>query len=154
MTPQPASVRVATSKDEEAVYRLLCMAHEENGMCRMDEDRVRNHIKYAIERKGGVIGVIDGPTGLEGCLFMILSQWWYSTDWHLDEMCNFVRPDCRRSTHAKDLINFGKWFAEQMHMPLFIGVLSTHRTEAKVRLYQRQITHGGAVFFHNIEGNA
>ena len=59
----------------------------------------------------------------------------------------------RKSQHAKDLINFSKWVAEQFGMPLLMGILSNDRTEAKIRLYQRHIHHCGALFIHNLPLN-
>lgn len=152
MTEKPEGVRIAIPADERAIFNLLALAHIENGMGGMNDEKVRKYIAFATQRQGGVIALIDGPTGLEGCLFMMLSQRWYSDDWYWEELCNFVHPDYRRSMHAKNLIQFGKWFAEQMHMPLFIGVLTNKRMQAKIRLYRRQITQGGAVFFHNLNG--
>lgn len=152
MTDKPPNVRIAIPGDEDAIFKIFTMAHAENGMGDMDERRVKDTLAFATRRQGGVIGVIDGPDGLEGCIFMLLSQWWYSNGWHWEELINFVHPDHRRSTHAKNLIEFAKWWAEQMKMPLFIGILTTQRLEAKVRLYQRQLTHGGAVFYHNYNG--
>ena len=150
MTEKPYNVRVATQADEDKIFCLMYLAHKENAMASVNYEKVWDMIRHATQRRGGVIGVIDGENGIEAMICMTLSQWWYSDEWHIDELVNFVHPACRRSTHAKHLLLFSKWFAEQMTMPLFVGVLSTHRTEAKVRLYERQITKGGAVFCHNL----
>lgn len=155
-TEKPTNVRVATRADEDAIFALMYLAHKENGMGTMNPEKVWLGIRHALSRKGGVIGVIDGADGIEGMIFLNLSQWWYSDDWHLDEMMNFVHPEHRRKNHARMLIEFAKWFAEEIStgldepMPLFVGVLTTHRVEAKVRLYQRKLQQGGAVFFHNL----
>lgn len=151
MTDKPASVRIATVPDEAAVYKILSMAHEENGAAQLSPERVRDQIKFATERRGGIIGVIDGPQEIEGVIMLRLTQWWYSDDWHLDELCNFVHPDYRRGNHhPRHLIEFAKWFAEQMEQPLFIGVMTHERMEAKNRLYRRQVKMGGALFYHNL----
>lgn len=150
MTERPINVRVAVPQDEEAVFAILKLAHEENGSSStLSPQKVIENIKAATEKRGGIIGVIDGEKGIEGVIFLILSQWWYSDDWHWMEMCNFVHSDCRRSDHAKNLIDFSKWVVEQMEMTLCIGVMSEIRTEAKVKLYQRRLKLGGAIFYHN-----
>lgn len=155
MTDRPDIVRVAVPADEEEIMRLMHAAFEEQPIFKLNEQKMRDKIKMCVERKGGVIGVIEGLNGLEGYLIAVMGQYWYSDDWHLEELSNFVHPDHRRSTHAKNLIDFAKWFAEQLHMPLILGILSTQRLEAKTRLYKRQATLCGAVFVHNsghIEG--
>ena len=61
-----------------------------------------------------------------------------------------MHPDHRQSEYANDLMDFGKWCAEQLSLPLHMGIISTHRVKAKVRLYQRKIPYVGGYFMHNI----
>ena len=153
MTLKPQTVRVATRKDEDRIFAIMHLAHKENAVAGINNQKVWDKIRLATRKKGGVIGVIDGPQGIEGVICMVMSQWWYSDDWHVEELINFVHPDYRRSDHAKNLLDFSKWFSEQMDLPLFIGVLSNIRTEAKVRLYGRRLQNVGAVFCHNMKGD-
>lgn len=96
----------------------------------------------------GFIGVI-GPVGaLEGCIMLTLGSVWYSEELSLDEHFNFVDPAHRASNHAKALISYAKACSEKVGIRLVIGVLSTKRTAAKVRLYERQLTPSGAFFIH------
>lgn len=96
----------------------------------------------------GFIGVI-GPIGaLEACIMLTLGSVWYSEELSLDEHLNFVDPAHRASNHAKALISYAKYVAEQTGIRLVIGVLSTKRTAAKVRLYERQLTPAGCFFIH------
>lgn len=140
---------MAKPGDERRVFDLLSQAHAENAVAPISEGRVLDQIEKATHQRGGLIGMIEGPTRLEACLVMALGQFWYSDAFHLEELVNYVHPDHRRSKHAHDLIDFGKWAAETMSLPLFMGVLSGSRTKAKIRLYRRQIRMGGAMFFHN-----
>lgn len=149
MTPKPENVRIATSKDEDSLYGILLMAHRENAAMPVSEVRVKEIIKHATNKKGGVIGVIDGPKEIEGILSLQLSRMPYTDEWHLEDICNFVHPDYRKSQHAKDLIQFGKWIAEQMGFPLFIGILTAKRLEAKRRFYNRWVKEVGSVYVHN-----
>jgi GNAT superfamily N-acetyltransferase len=146
--PQSA-VRTATSADEEAIMTLCRLLHEENGQFSMSEAKVRDALRQGLERRGGIIGVIDGADGLEAVILMSIGQLWYSDDWMLEEMFNFVHPDHRRSSHAKRLIEYAKECATHLGIPLMIGVLSNHRTEAKVRLYERLLPKSGAYFIFN-----
>lgn len=148
-TQRPPSVRVATPSDEDDILRLMRAAYKEQPIYPLNEQKMRDKIRICTERKGGVIGVIDGKYGLEGYLIAVLSQYWYTDAWQLEELSNFVHPDHRQSTHAKSLIDFAKWFAEQLSMPLIMGILSTQRLEGKIRLYRRQAKFCGAIFVHN-----
>lgn len=145
-----AGVRFATPPDEDALLALLTLAHAENGLFTQDDSKVRAMIRRATEHQGGMIGVIDGASGLEGVIVMVLSQFWYSEDWHIEECVNFVHPDHRRSTHARRLLEFAKWIQVQLGVPLLAGILTLNRLEPKMRLYQRQLPQVGAVFQHGL----
>lgn len=149
MTDKPVNVRIAIPKDDEALFEILMLAHAENAVMPVDPYRVREIIENATQRKGGVIGVIDGGAKIEGCLSLKLARMPYTNDWHLEDICNYVHPECRKTKHAKDLIQFGKWIAEQMGFPLFIGILTAKRLEAKRRFYQRLVREVGSVYVHN-----
>lgn len=149
-TQRPTSVRVAMPSDEDEIMRLMQAAFVEQPIFPLDEQKMREKIRMCTGRKGGVIGVVEGKDGkLEGYIIALMIQFWYSMDWCLEELSNFVHPDHRKSTHAKDLINFAKWFAEQLEMPLILGILSTQRLQPKIRLYERQAKMCGAIFVHN-----
>lgn len=147
-TTCPSSVRVITAADEEAVYDLLMLLYAENAMASMSEAKVRGMIRRATEKQGGLIGIIEGPDGVEASIGLILNTWWYSDEWHLEEMWTFVHPDHRKSSHARDLIDFAKWAAEAMSVPLLMGILTQHKADAKVRLYRSMIPQVGALFVH------
>ena len=114
----------------------------------MEESKVRAMIRRGTRKEGGVIGVIDGKNGAEATVGMVLSQWWYSSSWHMEEVWNFVHPDHRHSGHAKHLISFAKWTADKLSVPLIMGILTRDRVAAKIRLYQREIPQVGALFLH------
>jgi len=151
MTEKPNNVRIATEKDEKELLSLLMnKLYYENGTFGVCPEKVIATIKHATQGNGGIIGIIEGNGEIAGTIGMQIDQFWYSDDWYLCELWNFVHPDYRKSEYAKNLIDFGKWASEQMKMILNIGIISTHRTEAKVRLYQRKLTPVGMFFMHNI----
>lgn len=147
---RPAEVRLATAEDEDSIYQMLLKLHEENGMFSVAEQKVREVIRFATERRGGLIGVIAGEHGLEASVGLEISQWWYTDDWCLSEKWNFVLPEYRRSTHAADLIDYAKWSAHQLGIPLSMGIISTKQTQAKIRLYGRRLQNVGAMFMDNL----
>lgn len=156
-TTRPQTVRAAVPADAAAIYALLCAAHAENGWFSMNQDKVRALIAQLTPppphlAPWGIIGVIDdGAGGLAGAVAAVIDSFWYSDESYVSERFCFVREDCRRSTHAKDLIQFAKYFADALHLPLELGVLSTTRTEAKMRLYRRQLKQVGGYFAHGFE---
>ncbi|MCA6108091.1 GNAT family N-acetyltransferase [Bradyrhizobium cenepequi] len=100
----------------------------------------------------GLIGVIGGAR-LEGVIMLSFGSPWYSDQITVDEHLNFVDPAHRDSGHAKTLISYAKHMVDLLRVNhpevrLVIGVLSTKRAAAKVRLYERQLTPAGAFFVH------
>jgi len=150
-TERPATVRVATHADDRALFDLFMMAAQENAMAPVCEANVVEAIKTATERRGAIIGVIDGDRGdLAGAVGLIMAPFWYSAEFHCEELLNFVHPDYRQGERkcAKHLLEFSKWWADQLGMSLLMGVLSHKRTEGKVRLYRRSLPFAGALFLY------
>lgn len=139
-------VRIATPADADQIFGLCEMIHDEIGHSPMDPDRVREHIRLATTGQDGIMGVIEEDGRVCGCIFLALMPIWYSKDWQLVELFNFVHPDHRRSDYAASLIAFAKGIAQQMNLMLMIGVTTNHRMEAKVRLYSRHLPKAGEFF--------
>ena len=159
----PFGVVKATQQDEEAIFDTLTRLHEENGMWPMNPERVRSEISNAT--RGGpsvaIIGLIKSDAGeIEGLVWLLLNDSWYSDYLTWCERLLFVMPEHRRSTHAKRLVQFAKWCSDalseklpkeegqQHEIPLIIGIQTFKALEAKMRLYQRQFTQVGATFMH------
>ncbi|HXZ02287.1 MAG TPA: hypothetical protein VEI03_19995 [Stellaceae bacterium] len=151
-----AGVRLARPEDEEPIYRLLLELYVENALLPMDEKKVRGVIYKGTHGEGGIVGVIDGAQGIEASIGMAFSQFWYTEAWHLNELWCFVHPDHRKSTHARRLIEFGKWCADrlstgELRVPLLLGIVTRHRLLPKLRLFQRQAPQVGALFMHGVD---
>jgi hypothetical protein len=161
-----STVRAAVPEDKEEVWRLFKLCHAENGMLPMSPrkidyhiDRLLNPANIAADDYGprGLIGVI-GAQKLEGCIMLGFGSPWYSDEINMDEYLNFVDPEHRSSNHAKTLISYAKYMVDQIRVAhkefkLIIGVLSTKRTAAKVRLYERQLVPCGAFFTYPAPDN-
>lgn len=144
-------VRVAGAKDHDSIYSILMELHNENAMFSVSEKKVHNLIDRALSPKSGecqpgVIGIIDGSNGIEGTVGIFATTTEYSDEVYLCDQWNFVRPQYRNSSHAKRMMEFSKWCAIKLGVPLIMGVLSTERTEAKIRLYRRQFPYVGGFF--------
>ena len=149
-------VRVGTVEDLDEIMRLAAQATEENAFVIPDTFKLLQAIYPALERKTGIVGVIGNPgSPIEGAVVLQMGEVWYSTELVLEEKAIYVDPAYRatgnRSNHAighaRKLAEFAKYVSEQMGMPLAVGVLSNHRTEAKVRFYKRIFGEPAGVFF-------
>jgi GNAT superfamily N-acetyltransferase len=112
-------------------------------------------IKPALYLWQGLVGIIGEPgKKIEGAVLLRTSQMWYSDEWMIEEKAIFVDPEFRsaKGGRARKLCEFSKKVADDLGIPLIIGVLSNHRTEAKVRLYERQFgPPAGAFFLYNVQ---
>jgi hypothetical protein len=143
------TVRLATPKDADDIMDLLALMHEENGLFEMDYDAVRDMVMNVLSGKNGIIGVIDGEEGLEAAVCLVIDKLWYAKTWCLNDVFNFVAPKYRKSTRAKSLISFAKSYSDKVGIPLLMGIVSNVRTEAKIKLLERQMRKAGAFFIYN-----
>lgn len=145
---RPSNVRLARPDEGDAIYQLLLGLYEENGTFSIDHIKTRITIQGLLDPAQGMIGVIDGANGIEGSVGLVIDSQWYSSDQFLLELWCYVIPECRRSTHAKTLIEFAKWASDGLGIPLQMGIISTTQTAAKERLYRRQLQPVGGYFMH------
>lgn len=142
-------VRKAQPEDRQQILEMCEENHRENGQFGLSPKKVTAMVDRAFTGGGAVIGVVGGHNSIEGMLLLLISQFWYTDDWCLEELQNYVRPEFRRSTHAKDMIAFGKRCSDEIGIPLVIGVVSNERTRAKMELYRRQLGDPvGGYFLH------
>ena len=147
------NIRVGVPDDIHAVMELALAACEENGFVDPNPKKLLDEIWSALNLDHGLMGVI-GPRGgkLEGAVLLRIGAMWYSDSQVLEEKAIFVDPNQRsaKGGRARKLCEFSKQVADTLKIPLIIGVLSNHRTEAKVRLYERQFGKpSGAFFLYN-----
>lgn len=148
MTP-PDDVRLAVPEDRAALVELTTMLHGENGLFSLSLKKRDALLDRYYNREGAIIGVIGEVGAPVASIYLCLTQPEYTDDWGLAEVWAHVRPDHRRSTHAKHLTEYAKFLSTEMRLPLLIGILSNQRTEAKVRLYERAFNRVGAYFIWN-----
>lgn len=156
-TERPANVRVAGVEDERDIWPMLETAYHENGhmFAALDPDRAQEHMRAGTRRKGAIVGVIDNDNGLPvATIGLIPMQWWWSKQFFIQDLWNYVRPEYRKSNMANDLATFSKWcvdeWARGFGYPVYLitGVQSIHRTREKVRLLRRHYNEIGASFIY------
>lgn len=142
----PTGVRCALPEDEEDILVLLRIRHKEHGeLCGWDDNLVRNIIRNGIERRGGYIGVIRGPDGVEGTVGLFMSRDWYSNDVYLADRWLFVDPHKRQGAHARNLVAFAKWVAEDLGVQLRLSTIG-HDKDGLMILCARKLTPIGRLF--------
>ena len=143
-------VRTGVESDFDAVMQLLLKAAMENAVVPPNIEKFAEVVWGAIVRKTGICGVI-GPVGgrLEGAVLLSMGEMWYSRELILEEKIIFVDPEFRsaKGGRARKLAEFAKLTAKELDLPLAIGVLSSSRTEAKIRLYERVFGKPAGVYF-------
>ena len=149
-TKKPDNVRFAVPSDAQQIYDMLKDLYTENTIFPMSPHKVKEQIVQGCLQNNGVIGVIEENGVLAGSVGIFANQYWYTEAWNLEEYWNFVQPDFRRKPYGRDLVDFAKWFNENAGFILSMGIMSTHRTEAKCRLYDRKLTRIGAYFMNGI----
>ena len=146
-------VRKAGPADHDAILEICWQNHEENGQFALSPKKVEAMVDKAFNGGGAIIGVTGAPGRVEGALLLLISQFWYTDEWCLEEVFCYVKPEYRRSTHAKDMIRFGMRCSDELAIPLVIGVVSNERTKPKIELYRRQLGDPvGGYFIHRPAG--
>lgn len=150
-----ADVRIGTPEDVHDIMELALSACDENGFVDPNPYKLLSEIWPALNLDRGMVGIIgeDGKKP-EAAVLLRIGTMWYSDADVLEEKAIFVHPEYRsaKGGRARRLCEFSKQVADKLEIPLIIGVLSNHRTEAKVRLYERQFGKpSGAFFLYNAQ---
>jgi GNAT superfamily N-acetyltransferase len=150
---ETVNIRLGVPEDVHDVMDLALSACDENGFVHPNPEKLLAEIWPALNYDRGLVGLI-GPEGQkpEGAVLLRIGNLWYSDQEVLEEKAIFIHPDFRsaKGGRARRLCEFSKQVADEFGLPLIIGVLSNHRTEAKIKLYERQFGKpSGAFFLYN-----
>jgi GNAT superfamily N-acetyltransferase len=143
-------IRLGTPDDIHRMMDLALSACEENGFVDPNPNKLLHEIWSALNLDRGIVGIIEGDDGIfEGAVLLRIGDMWYSDRQVLEEKAIFIHPEYRsaKGGRARRLCSFSKEVADSLGIPLIIGVLSNHRTEAKIRLYERQFGKASGAFF-------
>ena len=141
-------VRFAEPADYPQIISMAEELHAENGHSSIDYPTAEAAIMQAINRDKSMIGLVGDVGAIRGIVMLRFANFWCSKDVFLDELLLYVHPDYRKTAVAKALINFAKETADTLKLPLMIGVMSSERTQTKLRLYQRHLGHPVGGYFY------
>ena len=142
------NVRLGIPADADVIYNFLLNLHDENSIFSISEDRARRTIEEILTPQFGCIGIIENNGVIEGCIGLRVAQLWYTSEWFLDELWNYVHPDFRKTGHGSDLIDFAKKKSTEVGLPLLMGIVTRKSLAPKARLYQRKLSQIGAWFVY------
>lgn len=151
MTSKPSTVRLARPEDEDLLFSLIIAANDEWSLGAMSNEKIRGVIWSALNDpppQRPVFGVIRGPRVIEGAIGMFPTEPWNSEEIYLRAFFHFVLPAYRKSRHAVELRDFGKWFSEFAGMPILFELPHLDQTEVKARMYERGTDWVGGMFVY------
>lgn len=147
---EEVNVRIGTPYDLDGVMKMALMVCKENGIFEPNIDKLLYDIWPSLHQQHGLIGVIGKPgEELEGFVLLRVTTMWYSDAPIVEEKTVFIHPEYRSNSggRARKLCEFSKQVADELGLPLLIGVLSTNRTQSKVKLYERVFGEPAGAFF-------
>lgn len=142
--------RIGKPEDLDRMMALTMTASDENSFVKPSPRRILEDVYPALHRDKGIVWLIGPEEGpLEAAALLRITFPWYSEDEVLEERGVYVHPHYRsaKGGRARMLLEACKWTAEQLDLPLLLGVLSNQRTEGKQRLYERQLGKPAGFFF-------
>lgn len=143
-------VRIATPEDFKEVMDLASQVSNENGIFSPTLEMVAGEIWAALHQDHGIVGVIGAPgDSLEGFVLLRVGNTWYSQAEIIEEKTVFVSRKFRsaKGGRARKLCEFSKKVADDLGLPLLIGILSNQRTKGKVEMYKRVFGEPAGAFF-------
>jgi len=148
-------VWVGGPDDVHDMMDLAMAACDENGFVTPNPVRLLHEIWPALNRDRGIMGIVGVPGEKpQGAILLRIGNIWYSDQDMLEERAVFIHPDFRaaKGGRARKLCEFAKKVADELKMPLTIGVLSSQRTAGKVRMYERIFGQpSGAYFLYGVQ---
>lgn len=147
---EEVKVRIGTPEDIDEIMKMAVMVCKENGIFSPNTDKILQDIWPSLHQHFGLVGVIGEAGGeLEGFVLLRVGTMWYSDDPILEEKTVFVHPKYRKMSggRARKLCKFSKQVADELGIPMIIGVLSNTRTSGKMRLYESEFGAPAGGFF-------
>src|SRR5882724_612624 len=99
-------VRCAVTADYPQLMDLCAELHDENGISEVDWDMVGSTLMKGIVGDGASIGIIGAVHNVQAAIYLSINHFWYSSQSVLMELFSYVRPEYRRSSNAKVLLEF------------------------------------------------
>jgi len=152
---EQTEIRIGTVADVHDIMSQLSNTYEEMGFSNISPEKVLREVYSALSLDRGIFGLIGKPgETIQAGVLLRIGNPWYSDDNVVEERGIFVHPKYRsgRLGLARKLCDFSKKFADDMGLPLIVGIQSTSKIAPKIRLYERAFgEQRGAFFVYNMK---
>lgn len=144
------------------MYDTIVAGHADNGLWKLSPNKILELIDSATKAEktalDPIIGVIDSDDKEFAAMTCFrLETYWYTDEWHICELFNWVNPKYRVSDYARQIMNFQKKWTDDLtekanyKIALLTGVMSIKRLEAKMNLFGRRYKQIGALYSYNLD---
>lgn len=144
-------LRLGTPDDMREVMDLAIAAAKENGLVNASQLLLAKTVWPALNQDHGLVGCIGkkDKKEIEGIVVLNVGTLFYSDQPCLEEKVVFVKPEYRaaKGGRARKLCEFSKSAADNLGLPLIIGVFSSVETQAKIGLYKRIFGEPAGLYF-------
>jgi GNAT superfamily N-acetyltransferase len=154
----PAPVRIAVAADAQALFKFAIAGHAQDALLSLSRPKmaklIHDFTHHPKDGPLGIIGVIDAPDGegIAASVALAIETFWYSDEHIVCERWINVLPPYRRLGYGKALIAFAKWVADNVNLPMEIGIMSLDRADAKIRFYRsQQLRPLGSYFAYGLD---
>jgi len=143
-------LRLGTPDDMREVMDLAIAAAKENALLTANQVLLAQAVWPALHQNHGLVGCIGKPGGeIEGMVVLNIGTLFYSDEMCVEERVVFVKPEYRaaKGGRARKLCEFSASVAQELGLPLLIGVMSSDMTKQKVELYRRVFGEPSGAFW-------
>jgi hypothetical protein len=132
-------IRIAGTDEMTDVMDMAIAGAKENAFLDASALLIAQTIYPALAQDHGLCGVVGPKGALQGFVVLRIGTLYYSEKLCVEEKILYVHPDYRsaKGGRARRLCEFSKKVADSLDLPLLIGICSSHRTEGKVKMYER-----------------
>jgi hypothetical protein len=144
-------IRIGTPEDIHDVMRMAQEACDEHAIFPPSPRKMLAVNWPSLHRDNGVAGILCTKDGeVVGATVLRIGEVWYSEQKVLEEAFIFIKKEYRtvKGGWARKMCEFSKKMSEELGIPLIAGIVSNVRTEAKIRLYERQYGKPNGAFFY------
>ena len=139
-------MELADKSDTGAVIALLKEFAKEGAITPVNWNKVAQVVNDIID--DGICLVLRDGRKIIGSAGLREAELWYSDETVMCDQWFYIHPDYRSAENFEALKAACKSVAQDKGMLLILSISSEHRTEAKIRLFSKDMTLFGASFLY------
>lgn len=139
-------VEIADKNDTGGIVALLKEFAKEGAVTPVNWNKVAQAVEDIID--DGICILLRDGRKVIGSAGLIEAELWYSDETVIGDKWFYIHPDYRSAENFEALKEACKSVAQDKGMLLILSISSEHRTEAKIRLFSKDMTLFGASFLY------